>query len=143
MDNVPATFVLAGIYVENCGSFTGNRGEQLARRFTTLKASPSNYSTILSARTGRISSRVRTRAAPSRPQARQPAPAGGLFLRATGGYIVSLSHLIREAAIMAILSGTKRVDETLLGTVEFDHAATQEAETRHQAARKNGKGGKK
>jgi Bacterial TniB protein len=46
MDHVPATFVLAGINVENCGFFTGNRGQQLARRFTPLKASPSNYSTI-------------------------------------------------------------------------------------------------
>ena len=46
MDHVPATFVLAGINVENCGFFTGHRGEQLARRFTTLKASPSSYSTI-------------------------------------------------------------------------------------------------
>ena len=46
MDHVPATFVLAGINVENCGFFNGHRGEQLARRFTALKASPSNYSTI-------------------------------------------------------------------------------------------------
>lgn len=46
MDHVPATFVLAGINVENCGFFTGHRGHQLARRFTPLKASPSNYSTI-------------------------------------------------------------------------------------------------
>jgi hypothetical protein len=34
MDHVPATFVLAGINVENCGFFTGHRGHQLARRFT-------------------------------------------------------------------------------------------------------------
>jgi hypothetical protein len=46
MDHVPATFVLARINVENCGFFNGHRGEQLARRFTALKASPSDYSTI-------------------------------------------------------------------------------------------------
>lgn len=48
-----------------------------------------------------------------------------------------------EAAIMAILSGTERIDETLLETVELDHAATQEAETKRQAARKSRKGSKK
>ena len=40
MDHVPATFVLAGINVENCGFFTGPRGAQLARRYTPLRASP-------------------------------------------------------------------------------------------------------
>lgn len=38
--------MLAGIKVENCGFFNGHRGEQLARRFTAFKASPSDYSTI-------------------------------------------------------------------------------------------------
>jgi hypothetical protein len=36
----------------------------------------------------------------------------------TGGYIVSLSHLIREAAIRAILTGTERIDEEILDAVE-------------------------
>jgi hypothetical protein len=46
MDHVPATFVLAGINVENCGFFTGSRGHQLARRFTPLQAAPASYSTL-------------------------------------------------------------------------------------------------
>lgn len=46
----------------------------------------------------------------------------------TGGYIVSLSHLIREAAIKAILTGTERIDKQLLDSVELDHAATEEEE---------------
>jgi hypothetical protein len=46
MDHVPAPFVLAGINVKNCGFFTGHRGAQLARRYTTMKASPSDYTTI-------------------------------------------------------------------------------------------------
>jgi len=44
MDHVPATFVLTGINVENRGFFNKHSGEQLARRFTTLKVSPSSYS---------------------------------------------------------------------------------------------------
>jgi hypothetical protein len=53
----------------------------------------------------------------------------------TGGYIVSLSHLIREAAIMAILSGTERIDEALLSEVELDHAATEEAAQQDKASK--------
>ena len=45
----------------------------------------------------------------------------------TDGYIVSLSHLIREAAIVAVLSSTERIDEVLLDSGELDHAAAEEA----------------
>ena len=45
----------------------------------------------------------------------------------TGGYIVSLSHLIREAAIYAILTGAERIDKQVLENVELDHAAMEEA----------------
>jgi hypothetical protein len=61
----------------------------------------------------------------------------------TGGYIVSLSHLIREAAIMAILSGAERIDETFLNAVELDHAATEEAAVQREKARKSRKPTKK
>jgi hypothetical protein len=37
-----------------------------------------------------------------------------------------LSHLIREAAITATLSGTGRTGETLLESAERGHAATEE-----------------
>lgn len=62
----------------------------------------------------------------------------------TGGYIVSVSHLIREAAIMAIFSGAERIDEALLGAVELDHAATEEAAAqRQETSRKTRKRAKK
>jgi hypothetical protein len=41
----------------------------------------------------------------------------------TGGSISSLSHLIRQAAIMAILTGIEKIDRDLLGTINLDHAA--------------------
>lgn len=144
MDHVPATFVLAGINVENCGFFTGHRGEQLARRFTTLKASPSNYSTIRQRQDWAHLIEGFERAL--RLHAHKPGsllPLADYLYGRTGGYIVSLSHLIREAAIMAILSGTERIDEALLDTVELDHAATEEAEVQRQAAKKSRKQGKK
>lgn len=140
MDHVPATFVLAGINVENCGFFNGRRGEQLARRFTALKACPSNYSTIPQRQEWALLIEGFERAL--RLHAHKSGsllPLTDYLYGRTGGYIVSLSHLIREAAIMAILSGTERIDEALLEGVELDHAATKEADAQHQPARKSRK----
>ncbi len=144
MDHVPATFVLAGINVENCGFFTGNRGQQLARRFTPLKASPSNYSTIPQRQDWAKLIDGFERAL--RLHAHKPGsllPLTDYLYARTGGYIVSLSHLIREAAIKAILSGTERIDEEILESVELDHAATQEAAAQRQTIRKSRKRSKR
>jgi len=144
MDHVPATFVLAGINVENCGFFTGHRGEQLARRYTTLKASPSDYSTIPQRQEWARLIEGFERAL--RLHAHKPGsllPLADYLYGRTGGYIVSLSHLIREAAIRAILTGTERIDEEILNAVELDHAATGEAATRQETARKTRKRGKR
>jgi DNA polymerase III delta prime subunit len=140
MDHVSATFVLAGINVENCGFFTGHRGHQLARRFTPLKASPSNYSTIPQRQDWAMLIEGFERAL--RLHAHKPdslLPLADYLYGRTGGYIVSLSHLIREAAIKAILTGTERIDEELLDSVELDHAATEEAAAQQQALRKTRK----
>jgi hypothetical protein len=56
---------------------------------------------------------------------------------------VSLSHLIREAAIKAILTGSERIDEQLLETVELDQAATEEAAAQRQALRKSRERGRR
>jgi hypothetical protein len=134
MDHVPATFVLAGINVENCGFFTGHRGEQLARRYTTLKASPSNYSTIPQREEWAMLIEGFERAL--RLHAHKPGsllPLADYLYGRTGGYIVSLSHLIREAAIRAILTGVECIDEAVLEAVELDFAATEEAAQRKAA----------
>ena len=44
---------------------------------------------------------------------------------------------------MAILTGTERIDEALLDSVELDHAATEEAAAQRQAVRKTRKRAKK
>jgi hypothetical protein len=144
MDHIPATFILAGINVENCGFFTRHRGQQLARRFTTLKVSPSNYSTIPQRQEWAHLIEGFERAL--RLHAHKPGsllPLADYLYGRTGGYIVSLSHLIREAAIMAILSGSERINEALLETVELDHAATEEASAKRQALRTTRKPGKR
>jgi len=144
MDHVPATFVLAGINVESCGFFTGHRGEQLARRYTTLKASPSNYSTIPQRQEWALLVEGFERAL--RLHAHKPGTlvslADYLYGR-TGGYIVSLSHLIREAAIYAILTGAERIDKPVLESVELDHAAVKEAAEAQRKTRQRDQGRKK
>ncbi|MGH3251576.1 MAG: hypothetical protein ACRDOI_35945 [Trebonia sp.] len=55
----------------------------------------------------------------------------------TDGYIVSLSHLIREAAIYAILTGSEQVDEPALDSVELDYAAVEEAREQWQSRQKD------
>ena len=43
----------------------------------------------------------------------------------TGGMIGSLSHLIRAAAIQAILTGTEKITRKMLDSITLDHAAEQ------------------
>ena len=45
--------------------------------------------------------------------------------------IGSLSHLIRGAAIQAILDGTEKITRTTLDTVGIDHAAESADTGRH------------
>ena len=45
----------------------------------------------------------------------------------TGGMIGSLSHLIRGAAIEAILNGTEQITRQLLDGIGLDHAAESNA----------------
>jgi hypothetical protein len=47
----------------------------------------------------------------------------GYLHQRTGGMIGSLSHLIRGAAIEAILDGSESITKRLLDAVELDHAA--------------------
>jgi hypothetical protein len=52
----------------------------------------------------------------------------------TGGMIGSLTHLIRGAAIRAILGGQEALTRALLDTVRIDHAA-ESATRRASSAR--------
>ncbi|MGH8917431.1 MAG: ATP/GTP-binding protein, partial [Actinomycetes bacterium] len=52
----------------------------------------------------------------------------------TGGMIGSLSHLVRGAAIEAILSGTERITRKQLETLDIDHAAQQGSAPGHRTS---------
>ena len=66
---------------------------------------------------------ARRRAAPAPPPARHLAGLHEYLHHRTGGMIGSLSHLIRGAAIEAILDGSEQVTRKLLDTIDLDHAA--------------------
>lgn len=53
----------------------------------------------------------------------------------TAGMIGSLSHLIRGAALDAILTGTEKITKKLLDAVDLDHAAQNHARHPNAARR--------
>ncbi|MFD6379363.1 hypothetical protein ACFWFS_20775 [Streptomyces albidoflavus] len=50
----------------------------------------------------------------------------------TGGRMGSLSHLIREAALVSLMDGTEKVTKELLEQIELDTAAEQRARAPHR-----------
>jgi hypothetical protein len=47
----------------------------------------------------------------------------GYLHQRTGGMIGSLSHLVRGAAVEAILNGSENITRTSLEAIDLDHAA--------------------
>src|SRR5262249_32729533 len=122
------TFVYAGIDVERCGVFTGTRGRQLAGRCGLIctGAFPcrDEWAQLIAALEATL-----------RLHCHQPGtlPAQAKYLhQRTGAMIGSLTHLIRGAAIRAILGGQEALTRPLLDTVRLDHAA--ESATRRSSS---------
>lgn len=129
-ERLPATFVYAGIDVERVGLFAGTRGRQIASRFTTITTKPFGYATTeqreqWQALVATLEATLRLRHHPANSLV---SIAEHLHHR-TGGMIGSLSHLIRGAAIDAIITGTEKITKANLDAVRLDHAAEA-----HQAA---------
>ena len=123
-ERLPATFVYAGINVERGGLFAGTRGAQSASRFATITTTAFANATEAQRRDwraliGTLEQTLRLRAHQSGALV---ALADYLHQR-TGGMIGSLSHLIRGAAIDAIITGAERITHASLDTVQLDHAA--------------------
>lgn len=123
-ERLPATFLYAGIDVARAGLFAGTRGAQIASRFATITTSPFTHGTAEQRRdwqalVGTIEQTLRLRAHRSGSLVRL---ADYLHQR-TGGMIGSLSHLIRGAAIDAIITGEEKITRAGLDAVRLDHAA--------------------
>ena len=118
-ERIPATFVYAGVDVERAGLFAGTRGQQIAGRFTLITTSPFPYATEWQGLVAALEDALRL-------HRHQPGTLARLdrylHLR-TGGMIGSLSHLIRGAAVEAILDGSEQITKATLEAVDLDHAA--------------------
>ena len=139
-ERIPATFACAGFDLEERGLFSGSRGRQIAGRFATIEATAFGYATA-----GQRSdwhSLIATLDTALRLHRHTP---GALVNHAaylhqrTGGMIGSLSHLIRESAIDAILDGTEQITKPGMDRVTLDHAAehtlAQPRRTKRRATR--------
>lgn len=130
-ERLPATFVYAGLDVDEIGLFAGTRGRQIAGRFTLIPARAFDYGTAEQRETwhGLLS----TMEASLRLHRHKPGTLTGLdeylFAR-TNGMIGSLSQLVRGAAVLAIQDGTEQITQNLLDLVPVDHAAQRATNAR-------------
>lgn len=125
---MPATFIYAGINVERSGLFTGMRGQQISARSVLVRTGPFAYDGEWKALVASLESALRLYAHTPGTLTRN---AKYLHQR-TGGSISSLSHLIRVAAISAVLSGDEAITRRTLDDTIIDHAA--ESATAHRTA---------
>ena len=104
-EHLPATFVYAGINVERSGLFTGVRGKQIAGRCVLTTTGPFPYQ-------AEWKGLVATLEIALRLHRHDPGTLVRLdkyLHRRTGGMIGSLSHLVRAAALTAILDGNEAI----------------------------------
>ena len=99
--HLPATFIYAGIDVERCGVFTGTRGRQLAGRCGLISTGAFPYRDEWAQLIAALEATLRLHGHEPGALAAQ----GKYLHQRTGGMIGSLTHLIRGAAIRAILGG--------------------------------------
>lgn len=132
-ERISATFVYAGINLEREGLFAGTRGEQIAGRFISVTTQPFDNSTSAERQNwaALVAGLEQTLLLHRRDPGMLLQHADYLHER-TGGLIGSLSHLIRAAALDAILDGTETITKAMLDAVTIDHHAEQQ----HRAARR-------
>lgn len=126
-ERIPATFVLAGVDVEGTGLFVGRRGGQIAGRYSLITTSPFRYCTPTEQRAWHAL--VATLEESLRLHTHRPGTLiklGGYLHDRTGGMIGSLSHLVREAALDALLDGTEKITRATLEGIDLDQAAEQQ-----------------
>ena len=111
--------------------FSGTRGRQIAGRFASVDARPfANGTTIQRQEWGALVATLEQALCLHRlPEGRLLCHADYLHQR-SGGMIGSLAHLVREAAVEAILDGTETITKASLGRVRLDHAAEHQEHAR-------------
>jgi AAA domain len=138
-ERISATFVYAGIDLAAVGMFSGIRGRQIAGRFITITTGPLPYGT------GEQRQQWRRLLATLEGALRLGRHRPGTFVRLdrylyerTGGMIGSLLHLVRAAAIDAILDHSERITKASFDAVMLDHAAEQARRARKPRPHRRG-----
>lgn len=116
-EHLPATFVYAGINVEQSGLFTGIRGSQLAGRCILVRTGPFPLNEEWRSLIATMEGTLRLH----RHEAGTLVRHAKYLHQRTGGMIGSLSHLVRAAAISSILDGNERITRTTVDSVRIDH----------------------
>ncbi|WP_329040267.1 ATP-binding protein [Streptomyces sp. NBC_01422] len=135
-ERIPATFVYSAIDIETSSLLSRVRGAQIAGRFKLFRHRPLAYATeqdraVWNDLVRAMENLLRLRAHRTGTLVKHAA-----YLHArTAGRIGSLSHLIREAALIAITEGTERITKQLLAEVELDAAAEAQARPSRPARR--------
>jgi hypothetical protein len=122
-EHLPATFAYAGVDVERSGLFTGVRGKQIAGRCVLISTGPFPCQAEWAGLLATLDAALRLHC--HRPGT-LPRLSGYLHQR-TGGMIGSLSHLVRAAALTAVMDGTEEITRKLLDGIPVDHAAQSRA----------------
>jgi hypothetical protein len=118
-ERIPATFIYAGINVEREGLFSGTRRQQIASRFTLIPTAPLPYNAEWQGLVATLEDSLRL-------HAHRPGSLTALdryLHQRTGGMIGSLSHLIRGAALDAVLTGTEQITKKHLEAIPLDHSS--------------------
>jgi hypothetical protein len=130
-ERIPATFIYAGIDIEGSTLLSGTRGAQIAGRFTLIPTHPFPYNREWK---GLVAQMENTLLLHQHPPGSLAALDRYLHDR-TGGMIGALSHLIRGAAIDAMLTGTEKITRDGLDAVPLDFAAQAATTGKPRAAR--------
>ncbi|WP_343308758.1 TniB family NTP-binding protein [Streptomyces malaysiensis] len=118
-ERIPATFVYAGIDIEQAGLLSGTRGEQIAGRFSMVPTGSfplgEEWRGLIAALEGAL-----------RLHHHSPDALTGLehyLHQRTAGMIGSLLRLVRSAAIQAVLDGSEEITKRTLQDIDVDIAS--------------------
>ena len=123
-ERIPATFIYAGVDVEGSGLLAGTRGRQIAGRFGVITCQAFAYGTA--AQRQEWQALIATLEQSLRLHRHPPGQLlklAGYPHERTDGMIGSLSHLIRGAAVEAVLDGSEKITRETLDRVGLDQAA--------------------
>jgi hypothetical protein len=120
-EHLPATFAYVGIDLDHCGLFTGIRGLQLAGRCMQIDTAAIPYGAEWRGLVATMESALRLH----RHEPGTLVKLDRYLHRRSLGMIGSLSHLIRGAAILAVVEGTHQITKDLLDEVQLDKIAQQ------------------